>query len=112
MIARPVIKQPKFEGKCEDLKGHIYDCFNARQSDILIKITKEIAEYVGRTFKKGSDARLAVENLSLPVLILPADSADDKKTLNRIWEKEVDGYVKRKTYLNDNMKTVYSIVWG
>jgi hypothetical protein len=51
--------------------------------------------------------------LSLPLLTLPADpAADDNKTLNRIWEKEVNEYVKRKTYLDDNMKTVYSIIWG
>jgi hypothetical protein len=89
-VTRPVIKQPKFEGKCEDLKGHIYDCSDARQSDT--KTTKEIAECVGRTFKEGSDARLAIKNLSIPILVLPADPTDDtsKKTLNRIWEKEVD----------------------
>jgi hypothetical protein len=55
---RTVIRQPKFEGKCEDLKGHIYDCSDARQSDIFVKTTKEIAEYVGRTFKKGSDRQV------------------------------------------------------
>jgi hypothetical protein len=48
-VTRLVIKQPKFEGKCEDLKGHIYDCSNARQSDMFVKTTKEIAEYVGWT---------------------------------------------------------------
>jgi hypothetical protein len=59
---------------------------------------------VGWTFKKGSDARLAIENLSLPALTIPKDPADDKsKTLTRIWEKEVDEYLKRKTYLPDNM---------
>jgi hypothetical protein len=44
-------RAPKFEGKCNDLKGHIYDCSNARQSDQFMKTTKEIAEYVGRTYK-------------------------------------------------------------
>jgi hypothetical protein len=78
-----------------------------------MKTTKEIAEYAGRTFKKEDDVRLAIENLSLPTLVLPADPVDDtNKRLNRIWEKEVDEYVKRKTYLEDNMKTVYSLVWG
>ena len=56
-------RQPKFEGKCEDLKGHIYDCSDAKQSDLFTKTTKELAEYVGRTYKHGGDIRLAVENL-------------------------------------------------
>ncbi len=44
---RPVTRQPKLESKCEELKGHIYDCSDARQSDIFVKTTKELAEYVG-----------------------------------------------------------------
>jgi hypothetical protein len=59
----------KFEGKKEDLKGHVYDCSDARQSDIFVKTTKEIAEYVSSNIKYGSDARLAIEDLSLPTLV-------------------------------------------
>jgi hypothetical protein len=70
---RIAVKQPKFEGKNEDLKGHIYDCSDARQSDVFVKTTKEISKYAGNTFKYGSDARLAIENLTLPVLIEPAN---------------------------------------
>ena len=29
-------RAPKFEGKCPDLKGHIYDASDARQSDQLL----------------------------------------------------------------------------
>jgi hypothetical protein len=35
--ARVAVKQPKFEGKNEDLRGHVYDCSDARQSDIFVK---------------------------------------------------------------------------
>ena len=35
-------RAPKFEGKCTDLKGHIYDCSDARQSDQFMKTTREI----------------------------------------------------------------------
>ena len=48
-------RQPKFEGKCDELKGQIYDCSDSRQSDMFTKSTKEIAEYVGRTYKYGGD---------------------------------------------------------
>ena len=49
-VAAP--RQPKFEGKCDGLKGHIYDCSDTRQSDQFTRTTKEIAEYVGRTYKR------------------------------------------------------------
>lgn len=63
-----VPRQPKFEGKCSELKGHIYDCSDSRQAEVYSKTTKEIAEYVGRNYKYGGDARLAVESLALPAL--------------------------------------------
>jgi hypothetical protein len=30
----------------------------------------------------------------------------------RIWEKQVDEYIKRDSYLEENLKTVYSLMWG
>jgi hypothetical protein len=78
-----------------------------------MKTTKEIAEHVGNHFKYGTDVRLAIENLTLPVLIDPADPPDDAtKTQIRKWEKAVDESVKRENYLTENLKTVYSLVWG
>ena len=65
-------RQPKFEGKCDGLRGHIYDCLDTRQSDQFTKTTKEIAEYVGRTYKDGGDVRIAVENLERPVFAEPS----------------------------------------
>jgi hypothetical protein len=46
---------PKFEGKCADLKGHVYNCSDdARELDQqFMKTTCEIAEYLGRTYKYG-----------------------------------------------------------
>jgi hypothetical protein len=54
---KPVIRQPnEFEGKCDELKGFIYDCSDdSRQADIFAETTREIAEYVGRTYRYGSD---------------------------------------------------------
>jgi hypothetical protein len=110
---RVAVKQPKFGGKNEDLKGHIYDCSNARQSDVFVKTTKEISEYVGSNFKYGSDVRLAIENLKMPVMVEPTDtSAAATMAQLHIWEKKVDEQVKQDTYLVENMKTVYSLVWG
>jgi hypothetical protein len=57
--------------------------------------------------------RLAIENLEMPVTVEPTDpTAAATMTQLRIWEKRVDEHVKRQTYLVENMKTVYSLVWG
>jgi hypothetical protein len=97
----------------EDLRGHVYNCSDARQSDIFMKTTKEVSEYVGSNFKYGSDFSLAIENLAVTTLVEPADSADNAtKTQIRMWEKKVDEFLKHDTYLEENLKTVHSLVWG
>ena len=106
-------KTAKFEGKCTDLKGHIYDCSDVRQPDQYTKTTKEIAEYVGRTYTYGGDVRLAVETLTLPILTTPVDPPDGaNRTETRIWEKTVDEHVRQRSHLAENIKTLYSLVWG
>jgi hypothetical protein len=111
-----VLRKPKFVGAVDELEGNIYDCNNSRQSDIYVKTTIKIAEYVGRSLKYGDDARIAIDNMSLviPGLTIPDDYDDKtaKKSEIRIWEKKVDEYVKRSTLLDQNMRTVYNIVLG
>ena len=104
---------PRFEGKCEDLKGHIYDCADIRQGDQYSRTTKEISEYVGRTFKFGMDTKLSIEKLQLVVIPMPSDPPlESTRTDIRIWEKRIDDYVKRETSLKENIKTTYSLIWG
>ena len=106
-------RQPKFEGICGELRGHIYDCSDAKQADLFAKTSKEIAEYIGRTFKYGGDIRLTVENLKKPTIDKPDDPPTGATNTDmKIWEKEIEDYVRRKNQLNENIKTLYSLVWG
>ena len=85
---KPAIHQTKFEGKCDELKGHIYDCSDSRQADMYAKTMKEIAEYVGHTYKYGSDASLAIKNLQPQAIPMPADPPTPAThTQTRVWEK-------------------------
>jgi hypothetical protein len=103
-------RTPKFEGKCEDLKGHIYDCANIRQGNQYSRTTKEISEYVGRTFKFGMDTKLSIEKLQIS---MPCDPPlESNCTKIRIWEKQNDDYAKRETSLKENIKTTDSPIWG
>jgi hypothetical protein len=64
----------KFEGLTDDLKGHIYDCSDACQSDEFTKTTTEIAKYLGRTaYEHGGDIQFTVTNLEVYVIIMPQD---------------------------------------
>jgi hypothetical protein len=104
---------PKFEGKCPELKGYIYDAADSRQSDQFVKTTREIAEYVGRTYKYGGDIRLAVETLKPPSFRMPDDPPEvATKTALKIWEKDIDEYSRAKFKYAENVKTLFSLVWG
>ena len=100
-------------GRSEDLNGNIYDCTDSRQADQYSKTTKEIAEYIGRTYRYGMDTRLAIENLQYITCNVPEDPSDDAtRTELRIWEKKIDDYVKKETITKENLKTAYSLIWG
>ena len=101
-------KSTKFQGKCDDLKGHIFDCSDSKQADMFVATKKEIAEYVGREYTFGGDARLAVEELEKPTLTKPSDPpANASKTDEKIWEKEIDNYVKKKCYIQQQTHKAY-----
>jgi hypothetical protein len=50
----------KFEGRCEELKGHIYDYGDSKNADQFIQTTKEIKNYVGCTYKYAGDITAAI----------------------------------------------------
>uniref|UniRef100_A0A7S2UAI5 Uncharacterized protein n=1 Tax=Attheya septentrionalis TaxID=420275 RepID=A0A7S2UAI5_9STRA len=108
------MEQPKFEGECKELQGHIYDCSDAkRQSDMFHKTTEEIADYVGRTYWCGHDVRLAVKNLQMPNLEKPENPPSSAGMIEILkWEREMDLFGKQRAYLRQNLKSLYSLVWG
>ena len=117
--------EKKFEGRCEDLKGHIFDCSDAKHTDLFSTTLKEITDYVGRECKYGGDTRQAIENRTakVPVKFDPPKEPDrvnatdptsrfKSTTEGKIWEKEIDEHVKRKIIYKENLRTLYSLVWG
>jgi hypothetical protein len=110
---KPIVRQPKFEGNCEELRGHMFDCSNSRQADMFSKTTKALAGHVGKTYRYGSNVHLAIQNLSPTILEVPKDLPDSAtKAELRIWEKKVDEFVKRYLYFEENMQALYSLVRG
>jgi len=69
--------------------------------------TREIAGYVATNLKNGNAVRSAIENLKVPVMVLPNDPpANSSAAQKRYWEKKIDEISKKE------MKTLYSIIWG
>ena len=67
----------------------------------------------GHTSMVGTSGWLLRIWSELPVMVEPSDSPENAiRTQERIWEKQVDEFVKRSSYLTENVKTLYSLVWG
>ena len=75
---------------------------------------RRIADYVGSTTKSfAGDIRHVVEYETDPTIDLPLDPANAATaTETRIWEKEIDLYMRRKGYLTENKKVLYSLLLG
>jgi len=105
--------QVKFEGRIDSLKGYIYDCTDSRQTDQYVKTTREIAGYVATALRNGNDIRTAIEMLAIPKMELPSDlPANASAAQKRHWEKRINEISKKELILEENMKTLFSIIWG
>ena len=72
----------KFEGKCEDLKGYVYDVQHGNATESFQKTTQEIAEYVSKEYEKAGEFRTALVNLEFEELVEP--TIDDEEAENRV----------------------------
>jgi hypothetical protein len=105
--------EPGFQGGCDELVGHVFDCAVGKQADRYTVTMKEIVEYIGINFTYGSDIRWRLEHeeeLMVPKPISLDTNADaiDK----RIWEKEIDEYIKRKAKHGYNYCKLFSLILG
>jgi len=103
-----------FEGRCDDLKGHIYDCANTtKAADMYTKTTREIIEYIGRTFKYSTDLVKGMESLVEPKIAEPEELPEGATALEkRKWDKRVDKLIDQEDRLQDATSRAYAIVWG
>ena len=82
-------------------------------AEIYNKTIKQIATYVGREYKHGGDIKCAVELGKLPIITTPSNlAANTTKVEKEIWRKQIEGYVKCTSILDENVQNLYSLVWG
>jgi hypothetical protein len=105
--------EPKFQGRNEDLKGRVFDCVDGKQADQYAVTMKEIAEYIGSNYVYGADIRWSLEHEAPFVVPKPTKPADSTDAISvRIFEKEVDEYVKRKAKHTENSRKLFSLILG
>jgi hypothetical protein len=106
-------QEPKFNGRYEDIKGFVFDCANGKQADWYNVTVREITAYVGRTYDYVGDVRWSIKNKEKYVPAKPAGiGTSTDPTDKRIWDKDIDEYVRRKAKLTSNCEKLYSLVLG
>ena len=113
-------RHTKFQGSCEALKDHYFDCSDHRQADRFANTLKRISEYVGTEFKNGGDICSSMINetkfvVPRPTLPTPADPnalTAEERVEERLYEKRLDALVKQEGTLDDNIQRLYSLVLG
>jgi antitoxin component HigA of HigAB toxin-antitoxin module len=87
---------------------YVYDSTDICQANQCIKTTREIADYIGRTFKYGMEMHLSIENMEIYVISQPEDPPNNAScTKIRNWEKSVNEFLTRKTILQEYIKKTY-----
>jgi hypothetical protein len=97
----------KFEGKEPTLKGFIYDLPEGRSSDQYVRTTKEIVNFVGRTYKEYTPELIeAVKKLKLEMPTEPADPETETgvafekwKTKHKRWDMKTEAFTNFKAGL-------------
>jgi pyruvate/oxaloacetate carboxyltransferase len=84
------MQQQRFAGREPTLKGYVYDFTSERMPDQFIKMTKEIKNYVGRTYTKYmADLVQAVEDLVIQDPAAPADPNMANQLAVEVWKMEL-----------------------
>ena len=101
----------RFKGATEALEGNVFDC-GYSQTEQYNKTVKAIAEYVGIMYKNGTDVRISIEQIERVNIPISEEPGNATSLQTRIWQKEVDEAVRRRTILKQNLKTLFSLMWG
>jgi hypothetical protein len=112
-------REPKFEGRCEELSGHTFNVISpAASADKFTRSVEELIEHVDKTYKHGADISASLQNLLIATVVKPTDQdpATDKEgereTNKEIWRQEIRAYVARKATLEENLQKAYALIWG
>jgi hypothetical protein len=91
----------------------VFDCAVGKEADRYTVTMKEMAEYIGSNFTYGADIRWSLEHEEEFVVPKPISLGDTADAIDkRIWEKEIDEYVKRKAKHGDNCRNLFSLILG
>jgi hypothetical protein len=111
-----------FKGSVTEMHGHVFQCYGeSPEKNQFTRTMEEIDAYVGLQIKNHPTCiKQMLRTMENTIISEPQDYEDvakktetpATKTSIRIWEKDIDMFVKRKETHLDNKCVLYSVVWG
>ena len=89
----------KFEGRCDDLAGIIFDNIDLRQkqAEAYANNIWELSIYCGREYKHGDDISIVIETLDVPNIDQDLPTTPDMTYSPEKWTLERRQYGRRKS---------------
>jgi hypothetical protein len=105
------LRESRFEGTCEDLKGTVYDVTSSKER--FLKTTRKIAEYVSREYSNAGEFCLAMIDVNLPALVEPVPPTDLANVMQlERWKMGMRNHNKNLQSRHRNMQRIYSLILG
>ena len=108
----------KFVGETADMNGHVFQTFSETDDrKQWTKTLEAIGRYINLKMDNSADLAPVHRDLKLPVIEEPP-APDEKKNLDKDhpemykWRKKFDRYLSKQEKLEDNLRSIYSLVWG
>lgn len=120
----PSVASRKFEGNCEELKGHIFYSNGYSQVDRYVKMSKLIAQYAGQTMSQEGLMAKAIISLVSSTVTKPSPPTGYNSDPNNastvrctasekwVWEHKMKTRMIKKEKLEQHKHTMFSLVWG
>ena len=113
----------KFKGKCEALKGHVFDMGGFRTIESYNETVRELSEYVSSTFSHGAggDVKRCIEKMTevtpgkMPIKPKPAKAdslTDEEESLLDLYKTRMKDYAARDRDMQTACRMTYSLAYG
>ena len=102
-----------FQGKTDEIKDHVYDV-GPKAKDMFTKTTREIAEYIARSFKGGGEFINAMnpDNMGFTTLVEPPDPDITNVLALEQWKNKMKRHDDLVQTRNEISKQAFAVILG
>jgi hypothetical protein len=99
------------------MNGHIFECFQegTQKQSQFTKSLEALGEYIAKNVKNPGDMMSITDELKVPSVPIPKNLTKEETEdplVFTLWKESVTEYSKRKGVIQQNLKAVFTVIWG